>query len=103
MVDHSRCDTGRMRCEQCGRSPAPHATPSGRALCAACYRSLASFGGAGSAMIGGAGPEQAVGTGIAAGGFAGAVEADLQRQIALNKRIAETKGFWRRRWLRVVG
>jgi ribosomal protein S27E len=92
-----------MKCQQCGRNTASFQTPSGRSLCEGCYRQLATYGGAGSALVSGAGIPEAVGTGIAVGGFAGAVEADLQRQIELNRRLAETKGFWRRLWLRVVG
>lgn len=90
-------------CAQCGKHEGTYRSPAGRLLCASCHRGLATLGGAGAALVSGASAPEAVGAGIAAGGFAGAVARDLERTIALNQRIAQTRGFWRRLWLRVVG
>ena len=67
------------------------------------HRDLTGLAGAGSALIGGADAPEAVGTGIAARGFAGHVDADLQYQIQLRKKIEAEPNFWKRMKLRIIG
>ena len=90
-------------CTQCGTRPGAHETVSGRLLCGDCYRRLAEFSGAGSAMVGGASPEQAVGTGLATGGWAGAADGETAALRRRRAKLAATEGFWSRLWVRVWG
>ena len=90
-------------CAECLRKPGRHETVSGRMLCDGCYQRLAGMAGAGSAMVTGADPATAVGTGIAASGWAGVTAADPEGSARRREKIAATRGFWRRLWVRVWG
>lgn len=91
------------RCTRCRRRGARHRTVSGRTLCDRCYRDLGRFAGAGSAMVDGAGPAEAVGTGLATGNWAGATDAEAAAHRRRREKLARTSGFWRRLWVRVWG
>ena len=90
-------------CTECGASPAPFATVSGRELCEACHRRLAQVTGASVVLGSGGSPAQAVGTAIAAGAFHGAVQGEAGAMARRRAKLAATEGFWRRMWVRVVG
>lgn len=90
-------------CSECADRAGTHGTVSGRTLCDDCYRRLAQRSGAGSAMTSGASATEAVGTGLAAGGFAGAVDAETEALRRRRAKLAATTGFWRRLWVRVWG
>lgn len=92
-----------MTCDECGTSGATHGTPSGRTLCDGCYRSYVQLAGAATALAGGGGAGAAVATGIAAGAYAGATDAEVAAIRGRRAKLAATRGFWRRLWVRVVG
>lgn len=91
-----------MTCDQCS-NPSVSTTTSGRRLCEDCLRRFGTIAGAATALASGAGPVQAVATGLATGGYIGAVEADRAYQRDLKAKVAATEGFWRRMWVRIVG
>ena len=91
-----------MKCAQCGKA-AKHRTPTGRGLCDAHYRELAGYAGAGTAMLDGASAPIAVGTGIAAQGYTGTLDAEARRQRELAQRPADEPSFWARLKLRMIG
>ncbi|GAA1726100.1 hypothetical protein [Aeromicrobium alkaliterrae] len=64
---------------------------------------MTELGAAGSALVSGESLPTAVGTGIAAGAWAGAVEAEGRAAQARKAKLDETRGFWRRLWVRVWG
>ncbi|KQY58568.1 hypothetical protein ASD11_02595 [Aeromicrobium sp. Root495] len=90
-------------CTECGTSPAPHDTISGRSLCAGCHRRLAEITGAVVSLGAGDSAAGAVGTGIATGGFHDAVEGERSAAAARRAKLAATEGFWNRLRVRVVG
>ncbi len=102
-MDQARSIPRGGRCSRCRRRGARHTTVSGRALCDRCYRDLATYAGAGTAMVDGASPGEAVGTGLAAGQWAGAVRDDAEAARRRRAKLAHTTGFWRRLWVRVWG
>lgn len=92
------------RCDQCGReSSRAQTSVSGRGLCDGCYRQLAAFAGAASAMAAGAGVGEAIVTGVATRAYAGAFSGEAAAARARRAKLDATTGFWRRLWVRVVG
>ncbi len=89
-------------CADCAK-PASHKTSTSRMLCTDCYRNLAGYAGAGAAMIGGANPAEAIGAGIAAQNYAGSMAAESKNLEARRQKLAQTPGFWRRAWVRLIG
>lgn len=90
-------------CTECGAADARHATVSGRQLCDACHRRLVGMAGAGAAAAGGAGLGEAMTTGFGAAAYANAVADERTAGQRRRDKLAATRGFWRRVWVRVVG
>lgn len=90
-------------CAECGAAEAPHTTMTGRRLCDACHRRLVGMAGAGAAVAGGGGLGEAMTTGYGAAAYANAVAAEKGAAAGRRAKLAETRGFWRRLWVRVVG
>lgn len=55
------------------------------------------------ALGGGAGAAEAVGTGLATGGFHDAVQGEQSAAAARRAKLAATEGFWNRLRVRVIG
>lgn len=92
-----------MQCDECGGTGAVHTTASGRVVCDDCYRRLAQLTGAVTGLSGGGSVADAVATGIAVGGFAGATDPEVDAIRARKTKLAATSGFWRRLYVRVIG
>lgn len=92
-----------MTCDSCGRPDARHETVSSRHLCPGCHRTHITLAGAATSMSTGGGAPEAVGVGLAAGGFAGASDAEVDAIRERRRKLAGTSGFWRRLWVRLVG
>ncbi|MBY6540317.1 hypothetical protein HQ325_16710 [Rhodococcus sp. BP-349] len=67
------------------------------------HRDLTGLAGAGVSLLGGGNPEEAVGKGIAARGYAGATNASLDYHMAWTDKLSKTKGFWRRLKIIIIG
>lgn len=67
------------------------------------HRDLTGLAGAGVSLLGGGSPEEAVGKGIAARGYAGATNASLEYHMAWTDKLSKTKGFWRRLKVIIIG
>lgn len=92
------------KCDECSRRvSAVHETVSGRGLCDSCYRRLVAFAGAGAAMASGAGLRESVVTGVSTGAYAGAFTGEAAAARERRAKLARTRGFWRRLWVRIVG
>jgi hypothetical protein len=91
------------QCDQCHRHPSRHATATGRRLCDQCYRDLAGATGAAFSLSQGESTTQAIVTGVAARHYAGAMDAARDHKHRQELKLAQTEGFWRRLWVRVVG
>ncbi len=91
------------RCAQCGTGRATTESPTGRPLCEECRTRLTQLGAAGSATVAGESLPTAVGTGIAAGGWAGATEGEAAASAKRRAKLDATEGFWQRLWVRIVG
>ncbi len=90
-------------CAECGGTNARHITTSGRQLCDDCHRRLVGLAGAGAAAAGGAGLGEAMTTGFGAAAYADAVADERSAAQRRRDKLAATRGFWRRLWVRVVG
>ena len=90
-------------CTECGAAAGPHTTMSGRQLCDDCHRRLVGMAGAGTAVAGGAGLGEAMTTGFGAAAYANAVNEERTAGQKRRDKLAGTRGFWRRLWVRVVG
>lgn len=78
------------RCDQCCRATGSTFTaPSGRELCERCYGRIVR--------------RVVRPPGRYARGWAGAVKGEAAAAEARRAKLAATKGFWRRLWVRVVG
>lgn len=67
------------------------------------HRDLTGLAGAGVSLVGGDSPEEAVGKGIAARGYAGATNASLDYHMAWTDKLSKTKGFWKRLKVIIIG
>lgn len=92
-----------MTCSECGAPDARHTTMSGRHLCDDCHRVLVGLAGAGAAAAGGGGLGEAMTTGFGAAAYANAVADERSAGERRRAKLAATRGFWRRLWVRVVG
>ena len=90
-------------CSECGRAAATHEMASGRGLCPDCFRTFVERAGAGTALASGASATEAIVTGIAAGGYSETVSEVAVKSAAKKRKLAQTEGFWKRLWVRVVG
>jgi hypothetical protein len=103
VTDRTKESTMTALCQQCRRRRPRHETLAGRRLCQDCFRDLAAYAGAGSAIVSGGGAGEALVTGMATRAYAGAFTGEARAARARRAKLDATQGRWRRLWVRVVG
>lgn len=95
--------TDQMLCAECEAADARHITMTGRQLCDDCHRVFVGIAGAGAAVAGVSGVGGALTTGFGAAAYANAMSDEHDAAAEREAKLAATRGFWRRLWVRVVG
>ncbi len=90
-------------CAQCNSPASSTASPTGRPLCGPCSLQLYGLAGAGTSLVSGGSPGDAIGTAIATAGHADSMDVEGQHRASQRKKLAAADGFWARLKIRLIG